>query len=261
MPGKSLLFFLLLLTGVQPGCAALTGQSPEGRGGPEELFDALFPPGAGGRALRGEAEVTLSMAGRRVSLPGALLMASPDRFRIDLLDPLDRPLAVIFTDGARLVQYQPGASAAAFIVPVPTGCTDVSPGAWVTALLGGGRSAAQKGGWRQQSGWGGRRLVRYEAATLRQEAIFEKGTTPPALRSLSWYCDGSPVMRLEIPSFSGKGGDRLPGGFDLSYPASGLVVRARFRRVEAVGAPAEQLLTPSLPGRTGWTTWELVPGE
>ncbi len=261
MPSKFVLLFLLLLAGTQPGCAALRGVSPEGRGNPEELFDALFPPGAGSAALRGEAEVTLSMAGRRVSLPGALLLASPDRFRIDLLDPLDRPLAVIFSDGPRLVQYQPAMSAAAFIIPVPPDCTDVAPGAWVAALLGDGERAAAKGRWQLQSGWGGTRLVRYEAASLRQEAGFDEGITPPALRSLSWYCGGRPVMRLQIPSFIGKGQDRLPEGFDISYPASGLVVSVRFRQVESAEAPEERLLTPSLPGRTSWTTWDLVPGE
>lgn len=261
MPSKAVLLLIIILAGTQQGCAALTGHSPEGRKSPGEFFDILFPPGTGSAALRGEAEVTLSMAGRRVSLPGVLLLASPDRFRIDLLDPLDRPLAVIFSDGTRLVQYQPAASAAAFIVPVPPDCADVTPGAWVAPLLGDGEGTAAKGRWQLQSGWGGTRLVRYEAATLRQEAGFDEGATPPELRSLSWYCGGRPVLRLQIPSYIGGGKDRLPEGFDISYPASGLVVSARFRQVESTEAPAEQLLAPSLPDRTSWTTWDLVPGE
>ena len=85
--------------------------------------------------LRGEAEITFKYFGRGVSLPGVVQLLGPSLFRFDLLDPFDRPAAIIFSDSGPMVQFQPMAMTAAIIDPHPEGCGDVSPGG-----VGGGGS-------------------------------------------------------------------------------------------------------------------------
>ena len=85
---SSALFLLLA------GCASLSGRTG-GRTAPEETVRELFPVTAETRVLRGEAEVSLSLAGRKVSLPAVFVFRAPDDFRFDLLDPFDRPAAIM----------------------------------------------------------------------------------------------------------------------------------------------------------------------
>lgn len=261
MPNRAVLSVILLCAGLVQGCAALRGgdfRSPEG---PDEVLAALSRPRETGYTLRGEAEVTLSLKGRRVSLPGAVLLRPPDRVRIDLLDPLDRPAAVIFAEDARLVYYQPGSATAAALFPLPRGCREVTPGRWVEVLAGAVGGDEAGGEWQVHSLLGRRRLVRYDAATLRQEIewIDEGGELLP--RSSVWYCDGEPVLRLRIRSFRREGAESLPVEFTAAFPASGLEMTFRFTALETVGDIAEGLLTPALPRRVRWTSWDLIQGE
>ena len=75
---------------------------------PVEVYRSLLGHNQGLTSLRAVAEARLSFAGREVSLPGVLMLDSFGGFRLDLLDPLDRPLAILFADGGRIVHYRPG---------------------------------------------------------------------------------------------------------------------------------------------------------
>jgi hypothetical protein len=261
MPNRIVLPVILLCAGIIQGCAGLSGggfKSPES---PEEILRSLSRPRERGYTLRGEAEVTLSLDGRRVSLPGAVLLRPPDRVRIDLLDPLDRPVAVIFSEDARLVYYQPGSATAAALFPLPRGCREVTPGRWVEVLAGAVGGGETGGGWQVHSLPGRKRLARYDAATLQQEIewLDEGGELLP--RSSVWYCDGEPVLRLRVTSFRREGPESLPVDFTVAFPGSGLVMAFRFTALETVGDLAEGLLTPALPRRVRWTSWDLFQGE
>jgi len=261
MSSRIALSTILLCTGIIQGCVSLRGGDSRSREVPEEILAALSRPRAAGETLRGEAEVTLSLDGRRVSLPGAVLLRPPDKVRIDLLDPLDRPAAVIFAEDARLVYYQPGSATAAALFPLPRGCQEVAPGGWVEVLAGAVGGGETGGGWQFHSLLGRKRLVRYDAATLRQEIEWDDEGSELLPRSSVWYCDGEPVLRLRVSSFRREGAESLPVDFTVAFPGSGLVMAFRFTTLEAVGDLDEGLLTPTLPRRIRWTSWDLFQGE
>ena len=133
---------MFLLLGA--GCASFSA----GRHGTGELLNELFPPKAGREPLSAEANIRISYGGRGVSLPAAAAFQPPARFRIDILDPLDRPVAMIFLRDGQIVQYRPGSGVAAAVNLLPDGCRDIDAGAWVGYAFGAGPDREARGSFR-----------------------------------------------------------------------------------------------------------------
>ena len=138
------------------GLSACASQRPASAGpapASGEVYRALLGHNIGLNSVRAVAEARISFAGQEVSLPGVLLLDSFGGFRLDLLDPLDRPLAILFVEGGRIVHYRPGPRLAASLGVFPDGCRGVDPADWVTALLASslgpvaGESLADSGLW------------------------------------------------------------------------------------------------------------------
>jgi len=235
--------------------ALLGGCASTGAGRPDAnaLLTGLFPGDSGG-TLRGEAEVTLSLAGRSVSMPGALLLGGSGTFRIDLLDPLDRPAAIIFTEGRRIIRYRPAAREAAALAVFPAACSEVTPDGWVPYALGSVPSGTQ--GFESVSWFGKKSLVRYERG--RPAARIEyagKGDAGTPVR-ISWFCGDEMAMSLRWED--GEAGFR---GFTVEYPRARLEVKVRLGESETGIPLREDLFRPRLPAGTRWTGWDLVGEE
>ena len=255
MPGRGGLAFgaLCLLT----GCAAL-GTGRQGLEPPtlEELFPA--PPGP---SVAAEGNVTLSMAGRRASLAGAVLLSAPSSFRVDLLDPLDRPAAIVFGEGERVVQFVPSALAAARLSPFPGQCTGIPAGAWVPYAAGAGPPAGQRGDFRALRWLGGLSFQRWESGEIREQIDCGVDAGSWFAERVTWFCGGDPVLRLEL-----EPPDRREGGegrllFSVRFPAPGLTMGFDLRAVNREAAPPPDLLRPPLPQGTRWTSFDLVQGR
>jgi len=252
MPGKAVLTAgaLLLLA----GCAT-TG----GTGRPS--LDDIFPPRTVPEAAAAEGEVSLSLGGRRVSLPGAVVMAPPASFRVDLLDPLDRPAAVLFVDGQRIVQYIPAAASAAEVKPLPAECGDISTGDWVPYAVAAGPGPGRRPLFKPLLWLGKVSFRRFAAGELREEIICGVEAGSWAVEKVTWYCGGAPVLRLKAASpdrGAGKGG---PRSFTVQFPAAGLEMEFNLREIEEGAVPGEGLLRPVLPPGTRWTSFDLVQGR
>jgi hypothetical protein len=243
--------FAALFAALLPGGCATTGA---GRPDASALLTELFP-GDVGRTLRGEAEVTLSLAGRSVSMPGALLLGGSGNFRIDLLDPLDRPAAIIFTGDGRIVQYRPAAREAAALAALPAACGALAPDVWVPYALGSVPSGEQ--GFEAVSWFGKTSLVRYERGrmTARIEYAGRDGAGVPT--RISWFCGDEIAMRLRWDGGE-AGGSR---GFTVEYPLARLKVKIRLGESETGIPLPEALFRPPLPAGTRWTGWDLVGEE
>ncbi len=238
-----------------PACATTPGT------GAVDTLEALFPGGAGAGSLRGEAEVTVSLAGGSVTFPGAVILQAPSSFRIDLLDPFDRPAAVIFSRGGELIQYRPSAAEAALLRPLPDGCRSVAPDGWVPFVLGAGPPPAGMDSYRAVRWFGGDSLVKYEWGTIAVKIDYRpdgEGTSPS---TVSWYCGEEIAMRLEFGEMRPVGGARIPGSFTVNYPGAGMKVSVALGAVEA-GVPLDaSILDPPLPARTRWVEWDLVRSD
>jgi hypothetical protein len=221
------------------------------------LLAEIFPADEGG-TLRGEAKITLAMAGRSISMPGAVLLGGSGTFRLDLLDPMDRPAAIIFTEGKRIVQYRPAAREAAALEALPAACRAVTPDGWVPFALG---SAPPGDGRFQAVSWFGKdSLARYERArvAVRVEYDGSDGRTAPV--RVSWFCGDEIAMSLRYDD--GEGGEAGSSqGFTVEYPLARLKVKVRLGEHEAGIPLPEALFHPRLPAGTRWTGWNLVVGE
>ncbi len=251
MPGRAALAAgaLLLLT----GCGALG----TGRRAPASLEEVLSP-GPGRDGISAEAEVTFSMTGRRVSLPGAVLLSAPSAFRVDLLDPLDRPKAIVFADSQEIVQYVPAALAAARLRPFPAACGTLLPAAWVPYALGTGPPVPQRPKFRSLSWLGRLSFQRREGGELREQIDCGADERGWFAEKVTWYCEGHPVMKviMDRPDREGEGG--TPRRFTVRYPSAGLKIDFALKSVAGEAAVAPDLLRPSLPPGTRWTAFDLV---
>ena len=218
----------------------------------------LFPVTGETRVLRGEAEVTLSLAGRKVSLPAVFLFRAPDAFRFDLLDPFDRPAAVVYSDGLRLVQYRPAASAAALLRPLPARCGAPAAGEWVAAVLGKPPRASKGGSYRAFSLWGDPRLLRYEGGLLTQRIDYREEDGVPLPREVTWYCREEAVLRLAFRSFHDLAGRRLPREFVVTRPRARLQREFLLGEAEFVDAVDDGLLHPDPGPGVRWREWTLA---
>lgn len=245
------------------GAATLAGcLGPKAPAGPErspgEIYAAALGANAGLTSLRSVVEARLSYAGRRISLPGVLLLDTLGGFRLDLLSPLDRPVAMIFSDEGRVVQYRPGTGVASSLGVFPGECRDVAPHDWVAAVLA--SSSGPPAGERLSA----RRLFRgdrvlerwrdgalYQSIRLREE----EGLLVP--RVSTWYCDGEPVLEAETRGWVQGGGRRLPSSLEISYVKAGLTVALELREIEGNPSLSGSPIRPRLAEGTRWSSWRL----
>lgn len=245
------------------GCAAASGcAGPQAGAGPEtspaEVYARVLGANPGLSSLRAVVEARLTYAGRRISLPGVLILDSLGGFRLDLLDPLDRPTAMIYSEGGRVVQYRPGTGVAASLGVFPSDCRGVSPEDWVAAILASGAGPVegeQVGVRRVFSGdqflERSRGGMLYESVRLRQEG----GELVP--RVYTWHCDGDPVLKMQVGRWLAAGERRLPAALEIEYLKTGLTVALELREMESNPSLSGSPVRPRLADSTRWTSWRL----
>jgi len=240
------------------GCASHRPESAGPAPTPAEVYRSLLGHNPGLTSVRAVAETRISFAGKEVSLPGVLLLDSFGGFRLDLLDPLDRPLAILFADEGRVVHYRPGLALAASLGVIPGECRGVDPAAWVSAILA-SRSAPVAGETlADNSLWGsGRVLELYRNMALHQSVRYryEADQMRPGL--ISWYCQDDPVLQIQLREWVQGSGWRLPSRFDIRFPKAGLAIEIELREIEGNPPPSSQPLRPRLGSEIRWTAWNL----
>lgn len=240
------------------GCAA---QRPESAGPaptPVEVYRSLFGFNPGLTAVRAVAEARISFAGREVSLPGVLLLDAFGGFRLDLLDPLDRPLAILFAEDGRIVHFRPGPRLAASLGVFSAECGGVDPAGWVPAILSSsivpvaGESLADRGRW-----GGGRILERHRGGQLHQGIHYENKGGQALPLQISWYCAEDPVLQLRLREWVQGPTWRLPSRFEILYPKAGLAISLELSEIEANPPASSQPFRPQLGTEIRWTAWNL----
>jgi hypothetical protein len=238
------------------GCAT-TGALAPGAAGPAEVRRALLERNPGLVSLRAVVEARFSFGGRSVSLPGVLLLESPAGFRLDLLDPLDRPVAVFFGEEAGIVQYRPAQQSASALGLLPAGCRAVSPGDWAGAVLSAAVAPFDGESDRLHAFLGARTLERSRAGALVQSVRYAKDGPELRPETVSWYCGEDPVLQLRFRGWRPDAAWRLPARIEVLYPGPNLAIRIDLKEVEANPAPPSPPLQPRLPGDTRWYVWNL----
>jgi len=238
------------------GCASHRPGAPAPT--PGEVYRSLLGRNPGLTSVRAVAEAHIAFAGREVSLPGVLLLDSYGGFRLDLLDPLDRPLAIFFTENSRIVHYRPGLGLAASLAVFPDGCRGVDPADWVPAVLA--ASLAPVAGERLAVSsllFGGHALERYRGSELHQSIRYEidAGQATPGL--ISWYCGEESVLQLRLREWVQGLVWRLPSRFEILFPKAGLTIGIELREIEGNPPPSSQPFRPKLGSEIRWTGWNL----
>ncbi len=239
---------------VSPGGPGAGGERP----GAVEVREALLARNAGIGELRALVEARISFAGREASFPGVLLLRRPGGFRLDLLDPLDRPLAIVFAEGDRLVQYRPAEGLAASLGPFPGGCSGLGAGEWAGTVLADGAPFHPGERPRISSFFGWRSLEISRAGQLRQSLRYEDREGGPRPIRASWYCEEEPVMELRLGAPLEGARWRLPRSFSVAWPRAGLSVKVDLREVETGAAPGRVPLAPRVDPGTRWTVWNVL---
>jgi hypothetical protein len=238
------------------GCAAQ--RSATTGAVPEEVYRSLLGRNRGLSAVRAVAEARISFAGGEVSLPGVLSLDSFGGFRLDLLDPLDRPLAIVFSDSGRIVQYRPGQRVAASLAVFPADCHGVDPADWGQAVLA--SSVAPIAGERlaDRALWGGDRILeRRRGAELRQSVRYHGADAPLRPSLITWYCGEEPALQLRLRDWIEGAAWQLPSRVEIEYPDAGLAVRIDLTEIEGNPPPTRQPFRPPLASGVGWSTWNL----
>lgn len=240
------------------GCAAHRPAAPVRTTTPGEVFLSLLGRNQGLTSLRAVAEVRIAFAGNEVSLPGVLLLDRLGGFRLDLLDPLDRPLAILFVEEGRVVHYRPAQHLAASLGVFPPECRGVDPAEWVPAILA--SSVAPVAGEVLDDGrmlWGGRVLERHRSGVLHQSVRYGDVSGEAIPRQVSWYCGEDPVLQVRMLEWVKGLAWRLPSRFEISFPKAGLALQLEISEIEANPAPSSQPFRPRLGSDIRWTGWNL----
>ena len=225
---------------------------------PGEVYARLLGANPGLTSLRAVVEARLSYAGRRVSLPGVLLLDALGGFRLDLLDPLDRPVAMFFSEGGRIVQYRSATGVAASLGVFPGDCRAVAPEDWVAAVLASSTAPAPGERLSVRRFFSGDPLLeRWRQGALYQTVRFREAGDDLQARRATWYCEDEPVLEMKIPSSVAAGERRLPSTLEIEYVKAGLTVALELREVETNPALADSAVRPRLAASTRWTTWRL----
>lgn len=240
------------------GCAGPRAAGPPAVSDPVELQRALLGRNEGLRALRAVVQARITFAGNRVSLPGVLLLERTGGFRLDLLDPLDRPVLILFPEGRDLVQYRPSAQAAASLGLFTRECGGMNAAAWVSTVLAGSPAPVDGEEVRPRTFLGSRYLERRWKGELRQSVKYraEGGELRPVL--VSWYCGGEPVLQLKVKRWQEAGAWRLPERMEICYPQAGLTIRIDLAETEPNFTSAGGSMTPRLGPETRWSVWDLA---
>jgi hypothetical protein len=203
-------------------------------------------------------EARLSYAGRRISLPGVLVLNTLGGFRLDLLDALDRPVAMIYSEEGRIVQYRSGTGIAASLGVFPGDCKSVAPEDWVAAVLASssGPQADERLSVRRVFS-GDRILERWRKGTLYDNVRYREDIGGAVPRRFTWHCGDEPVLELRFPKSMPAGEPRLPTSFEIEYVKAGLTVALELREMETNPALADSAVRPRLAASTRWTTWRL----
>lgn len=252
-------FRVLLAALVAVSASGCLGQKPPAgpEGSPAEVYGLLLGANTGLSSLRAVVEARLGYAGRRISLPGVLVLDSLGGFRLDLLDPLDKPVAMIYSEGGRVVQYRPGTGVAASLGVLPSECRGVVPEDWVSAVLASSSGPAPGEVLSVRSLWGDRLLERSRDGDVRQSVRFRDEGSGPRPRVFTWYCGSDPVLRMKVRGWAEGGGRRVPSAVEISYLKAGLDVAVELREVESNPGVSAASLRPRLAEGTRWTVWRL----
>jgi hypothetical protein len=240
------------------GCATHRPPSAGPAPSPEAVFRALLGRNPGLSSVRAVAEARISFAAREVTLPGVLALDALGGFRLELLDPLDRPLAIIFAEEGRIVQYRPSQRLASSLAVFPADCRGVDPAAWVSAIIA--SSSAPVAGERlaDRALWGAdRSLERSRGGELRQSIRYREDGGNLRASSISWYCGEEPVLKLRLREWIAAAAGEFPSRFEIEYPKAGLAVRIELREIEGNPPPTGQPFRPRLGPEIGWSSWNL----
>ena len=250
-----------IVTAAVLGLAGCASHRPESAGPaptPGEVYRSLLGRNPGLQSLRAVTEVRMSFAGQEVSLPGVLLLDTFGGFRLDLLDPLDRLLAVIFSDGGRIVHYRPGPGLAASLGVFPRECRGVDPADWVPSILASsiapvaGDSLSDSGRW-----GGGRVLTRYRGSELVQSVRYRNQTGRELPQQIAWYCGDDPVLLVRMLEWVQGPTWGLPSRFEIEFPKAGLAITLELSEIEVNPPKSGQPLRPQLGSEIRWTGWNL----
>ncbi len=240
------------------GCASQRLATPGPVRTPGETYRSLLGRNAGLSSLRAVAETRISFAGKEVSLPGVLLLDALGGFRLDLLDPLDRPLAILFVEGGRIVHYRPGPGLAASLGVFPGECRGVDPADWVSAILASSIVTVAGESLVDTTLWGGGRILELRRGGELHQSIRYANEAGQALpRQISWYCGEDPVLQVRLREWVRSTAWQLPSRFDIQFPKAGLEIRVELSEIEGNPPPSDQPLRPRLGSEIRWTTWNL----
>jgi len=240
------------------GCATQRTGSAGPPPTPGEVYRSLFGFNPGLTSMRAVVEAHISFAGREVSLPGVLLLDTFGGFRLDLLDPLDRPLAILFAEDGRVVHYRPGPGLAASLGVFPGECRGVDPADWVSMILSSsivpvaGASLADRGLW-----GGGRILEGHRGGKLHQSVNYRSEGGQAIPRQGSWYCGDDPVLQIRLREWVQGPGWRLPSRFEILFPQAGLAIGMELGEIETNPPSSNQPLRPQLGSEIRWTAWNI----
>lgn len=254
--GATALAALALFAALACGCATSRPSAPAPA--PDEAFRGVLGRNPGLGALRAVAEARFGYAGREVTLPGVLVLDALGGFRLELLDPLDRPVAILFAEDGRIVQYRPAQRLAASIAVVTEDCRVAGPADWVAAVLSSSQRPVAGESLRVRSLWSGElALERSSGGLLRASVRFGRDGAELTPRLVSWFCGDTIVMRLRERGWVQTGAWRLPTLLEIEYPQAGLVVSLELREIEGNPPPAGRPLAPRLGEETRWISWRL----
>lgn len=235
----------------RPGAA---GPTPT----PGAVYQSLLGRNPGLTSLRAVVEVRISFAGREVALPGVLLLDTFGGFRLDVLDPLDRPVAILFSEDGRIVHYRPGPSLAASLGVFSEECRGVDPADWVAAILASSLVPVAGETLVDNSLWGsGRILQLHRNHELHQSIRYRNEAGQSIPRLISWYCGENPVLQLQVLEWVQGSAWRLPSRFAIKFPEVGLALEMELSEIEGNPPPTNQPLRPILGSETRWTTWNI----
>ena len=240
------------------GCAGGRGAGTGEQRSPADVYAEVLGRNAGLSSLRAVVEARFAVGGTRATLPGVLVLDSFGGFRLDVLDPVDRPVAIFFTEGDRIVQYRPGTGFASSLAVFTKECGNVGPEAWVPAVTASGSRPVAGERLEVRRLWGGERVLeRSRDGELRQSVRLreEHGALVPRL--VSWYCGGDAVMQLRPSQWIQAGPWRLPTRLSLSYAQAGLSLELELREIEGNPPSTGSPLRPVLSPETRWTSWHL----
>ncbi len=238
------------------GCVALGRGAPAP--GPAETFRAALGRNPGLNSLRAVTEARFRYAGREVSLPGVITLDGLGGFRLELLDPLDRPLALLYAETGRVVQYRPAQRLAASLGVFREECRGLSPADWVAGPLSSSGGPLAGEGLRVRSLWGGDvSLERLRDGVLRQSVRLRRDGSGMTPWLFSWYCGEEPVMRLRLRDWVEAGRWRVPTRLVVEYQSAGFEVSLELREIEGNPPRTGRPLLPRPGDDTRWTSWRL----